>query len=153
MKRGRPLSLNARRESELVFAITRAGSLTRLAYLCGYSVSVVCQWRRVPEEMVLRLAVALGVSCQALRSDFYAKPAGTEEWRLPELPVEPNPRDARVVEIYKRLGTLQAAGDELGCTRERVRQIICRYERDTGEHVTRIRGFRNEVVRSEDPLP
>jgi hypothetical protein len=96
--------------------------------------------------MVLRLAVALGVSRRALRSD-------SEEWRPPGLPVEPNPRDVRVVALYRRLGTLQAAGDALGCTRERVRQIISRYERDTGEHVTRIRGFRHEAAWSEGPLP
>ena len=146
MKRGRPLSRNVRRESELVSAITRAGSLTKLARLCGRSVSVVCQWRRVPEEMVLRLAVALGVSRRALRSD-------SEEWRPPELSVAPNPRDSQAVAIYKRLGTLRAAGAELGCTHERVRQRIRRYERDTGERVTRIRGFRHEAAWSEDPLP
>ncbi len=46
-------------------------------------------------------------------------------------------RELEVVAAYRRLGTLEAVGAEIGVGRERVRQIVRRYEKATGELVPR----------------
>jgi len=71
------------------------------------------------------------------RPDLYSRPARATEWRLP--PVAPNPRHIRAVEVYQRTGTLQATAAEIGRSRQRVHQILRRYEQDTGENIIPVR--------------
>jgi hypothetical protein len=85
MRRGRKRARDILREPGLVLAIECTGTLAKLAEICGCSVSVACQWRRLPEALVLPLALA-GIPRWVTRPDLYAKPVGAKEWRLPELP-------------------------------------------------------------------
>lgn len=53
--------------------------------------------------------------------------------RAPEI----SDRDREIVAAYRDLGTLEAVGAQFGVTRERIRQIVSKYERLTGETVPR----------------
>lgn len=44
---------------------------------------------------------------------------------------------SHIIEAFKTLGTLEATGKKFGVTRERIRQIVSRYERETGESLGR----------------
>jgi molybdenum-dependent DNA-binding transcriptional regulator ModE len=131
------------REPGLILAIECAGTVAKLAAVCGHPLHTVFQWRQLPEELVLPLAMKLGIPRWITRPDLYAKPPGAKEWRLP--PVSLNPRHVRAVEAYRRTGTLQAAAAEIGRSRQRLHQILHRYEQDTGESILLPREIRRHT--------
>jgi molybdenum-dependent DNA-binding transcriptional regulator ModE len=60
-------------------------------------------------------------------------------------------RSLAIVDAYRELGTLELASKQFGVSRERVRQIIVRYERETGEKIPRTINIGQHLLHIKKP--